>query len=65
LGQHCTTFGRTVDDITCSALLRYESPEQLRSDAAAMADAGCDLGIISLPKTAAPSVVDEIADALA
>jgi F420-dependent oxidoreductase-like protein len=65
LGQHCTTFGRTVDDITCSALLRYESPEQLRSDAAAMAAAGCDLGIISLPKTAAPSVVDEIADALA
>jgi F420-dependent oxidoreductase-like protein len=61
LAHHCTTFGRDISDITCSALLRYESPEQLLRDAGAMAAVGCDLAIISLPKTAPPSVVNEIA----
>jgi alkanesulfonate monooxygenase SsuD/methylene tetrahydromethanopterin reductase-like flavin-dependent oxidoreductase (luciferase family) len=65
LGQHCATFGRDVADITCSALLRYDSADPLRADASAMAAAGCDLGIISLPKTAPPSIVEEIAAALA
>jgi hypothetical protein len=64
LAGHCAAVGRDISEITCSAVLRYESPQQLRADAEAMAAAGCDLGIVSLPKAAPPSVVEDVAAAL-
>jgi F420-dependent oxidoreductase-like protein len=64
LAEHCALVGRDISEITCSALLRYESAEQLRIDAASMAAAGCDLGIVSFPKSSPPSVVEDAAAAL-
>jgi F420-dependent oxidoreductase-like protein len=64
LAEHCVLVGRDISEITCSALLRYESAAQLHADAASMAAAGCDLVIVSFPKSAQPSVVEDAAAAL-
>jgi F420-dependent oxidoreductase-like protein len=64
LAEHCVLAGRDISEITCSALLRYESAAQLHDDASSMAAAGCDLGIVSFPKSAPPSVVEDAAAAL-
>lgn len=61
----CGAIGRDPDEITCSVLLRYTGDaDQLLADIAAFESVGAHLGIVSIPKTAAPSVVDEIATVL-
>ncbi len=57
----CAAIGRDPAEITSSVLLRWSGAEQLRADADSFAAAGADLGIVSIPKTEPPSVIDEIA----
>jgi F420-dependent oxidoreductase-like protein len=64
LRNACAAIGRDHNEITNSVLLRYIDDDALRRDAESFSAAGADLGIISLPKSASPSVVNEIADAL-
>ncbi len=62
----CARIGRDPYEITCSALLRFEGgADQLRSDAAALADAGADLAIVAVPKSEPPSVIERIAELVA
>lgn len=62
----CEDVGRDPRDITVSSIVRY-SPDAavMVAEARAFADAGVDLGIVSVPKDADPAVVADIAAALA
>jgi F420-dependent oxidoreductase-like protein len=64
LAGQCATFGRDIGDITCSVLLSYTDADALLSQVAAMEAAGADLGIVSVPKSADPAVIEEIAAVL-
>lgn len=65
LHAECAKIGRDPEAITCSMLLRYTGDaDQVRRDSAAFAAAGCDLGIVSLPKDMPPSCVNDVANAL-
>jgi F420-dependent oxidoreductase-like protein len=65
LGEHASTNGRTLDDITCSAIARYHGDgDALRREIDGFAAVNADLIIVAVPKEAAPSVVAEIAAAL-
>ncbi len=65
LHVECAKAGRDPGEITCSAILRYAGDDDvLRQSATAMSAAGADLAIISIPKDAPPSVIDQIARAL-
>jgi alkanesulfonate monooxygenase SsuD/methylene tetrahydromethanopterin reductase-like flavin-dependent oxidoreductase (luciferase family) len=61
----CERIGRDPAEITCSTILRYDGDDTLRGSVAAMRTAGADLGIVSIPKSARPDVVEQIAAALA
>jgi F420-dependent oxidoreductase-like protein len=62
LRDSCAAIGRDPAEITCSTILRWTGDaEVFRSDVAAMEAAGAQLAIVSLPKSAPPSVVAEIA----
>lgn len=62
LHRACVDIGRDPAEITCSVLLRYTGDRhQLLADRDVWAGAGVDLAIVSIPKTATPSVVDELA----
>jgi F420-dependent oxidoreductase-like protein len=62
LHASCAGLGRSLTEITCSALLRYSGDnDAFLADVTAFEKVGLDLAIISLPKTAEPSVVNEIA----
>jgi F420-dependent oxidoreductase-like protein len=63
----CAEIGRDPAEITCSTLVRYEegADAKLRDDVASMQAVGADLAIISLPKSSRPSVVEQVAAALA
>ena len=65
LRDHCGRIRRDPAEITCSVLLSYSDADGLRNQVAAMDAAGADLGIVLVPKTAEPSVIDEIAALLA
>jgi F420-dependent oxidoreductase-like protein len=62
----CEAVGRDPGDITVSSIVRY-SPDAavMVAEARGFADAGVDLGIVSIPKDADPAVVADIAEALA
>ncbi|MFN3215955.1 MAG: TIGR03560 family F420-dependent LLM class oxidoreductase [Acidimicrobiales bacterium] len=62
----CEAVGRDPGDITVSSIVRY-SPDAavMAAEARAFAEAGVDLGIVSVPKDADPAVVADIAEALA
>ena len=62
----CAEIGRNPSEITHSTVLRYTgSADRLRSDAEALAAAGVQLAIISVPKNQPPSVIETIAEAIA
>jgi len=66
LHRACADLDRDPGDITCSFLLRWSGDaDQLLADRAAFERAGADLAIVALPKSAAPSIVDQLADVLA
>jgi F420-dependent oxidoreductase-like protein len=68
LYQHCADIGRDPSEITLSTHLMYDpasGPAELAERAAAFADAGMDLGIVSLLPPHDPSVLEPIAEALA
>jgi F420-dependent oxidoreductase-like protein len=61
----CAEIDRDPSEITHSTVLRYNGDaDQLRSDAEALAAAGAELGIISVPKHQPPSVIETIAEAI-
>lgn len=62
----CEAVGRDPGDITVSSIVRY-SPDAavMVAEARGFAEAGVDLGIVSVPKDADPAVVADIAEALA
>ena len=65
LHEACAAIGRDPNEITCSAIVRFEGDlDGLRHDVEAMAAVDADLAIISVPKAAPPSVVDDLAAAL-
>jgi F420-dependent oxidoreductase-like protein len=65
LHRACADIDRDPDEITTSFLLRWTGDDdQLLADRAAFDDAGADLAIVSIPKTAPPTVVDQLAAAL-
>ncbi len=65
LHDACATIGRDPADITCSFVLHYTDDDQLLADRAAFAEVGADLAIVSVPKSAPPSVIDDLAAVLA
>ena len=63
--EACAQVGRNPDDIMISTIVRYEGDLQaMVRDAKGFADAGIDMGIVSIPKTEPPGVVEDIAEAL-
>jgi len=61
----CAAIDRDPGEITTSFLLRWTGDDdQLLADRAAFEDAGADLAIVSIPKTAPPTVVDQLAAVL-
>lgn len=62
----CDDVGRDPAEITVSTLVSYAGDlDAMVESAAAFAGAGIDLGIVSIPKSADPTVVESIAGALA
>lgn len=62
----CEAVGRDPGDITVSSIVRYSpDAEVMVAEARGFANAGVDLGIVSVPKDADPGVVADIAEALA
>jgi F420-dependent oxidoreductase-like protein len=65
LHRACADIGRDPSEITTSFLLRWSGDDdQLLTDRAAFEAAGADLAIVSLPKTASPSIVEQLAAVL-
>jgi F420-dependent oxidoreductase-like protein len=67
LAAHCAEVGRDVAEIVTSTHLRLPSMDELGpmvEEAAALADAGLDLGVINLPLPHDPSVLEPLAEAL-
>jgi F420-dependent oxidoreductase-like protein len=65
LHQHCAEAGRDPAQITLSAHVRYTGdPVETAAAAAALAEAGCQLGIVTLPPPHTPSVLEPLAEAL-
>jgi hypothetical protein len=63
---HLAEAGRSRDEVTISTLIPYSGDLGAMVDAAkAFADVGVDLGIVSIPKSDDPSIVEAIAEALA
>lgn len=63
LHDACAAIGRDPGEITSSVLFRWADADTFREDVAEYEAAGADLGIVSLPKTAPPSVIDDIGSA--
>jgi alkanesulfonate monooxygenase SsuD/methylene tetrahydromethanopterin reductase-like flavin-dependent oxidoreductase (luciferase family) len=65
LHQRCADIDRDPSAITCSFILRYTGDDaQLLADRDSFEAVGADLGIVSIPKNASPSVVDHLAAVL-
>jgi F420-dependent oxidoreductase-like protein len=67
LAEHCAVIGRDPNEIMTSTHLRLDpaNPAKLADEAAAMGEAGLDLGIVYLPSPHTPDVLEPVADALA
>ena len=65
LHEACEQLGRDPSEITCSALVRFSGDTgTMQRNIDTFDSAGADLAIISLPKSAPPQVVVEIAAAV-
>lgn len=65
LHRACAAIGRAPSEITCSVLVRATGDESaLLAECDRWTSVGADLAIVSIPKSAPPSVVDDIAAAL-
>jgi F420-dependent oxidoreductase-like protein len=67
LAKHCADIGRDPEDITTSTHLRLADPDNVAAvvdEAAALAEAGLDLGIVYLPPPHTPAVLEPLAEAL-
>ena len=66
LAEHCAAIGRDPGEIMTSTHLRLDAanPSKLVDDAAAMGEAGLDLGIVYLPPPHSPDVLEPVAEAL-
>lgn len=65
LHARCRDIGRDPDEITCSAIVRFEGDgSTARDDAAALGDVGADLVIVSVPKSEPADVIDRMAEVL-
>ena len=65
LERECATIGRDPSEITCSAIARYGGDDDaFRDSITAMAAVGADLTIVSVPKEAPPSVIEQIAETI-
>ena len=66
LHDACERIGRDPGEITCSTLVRYEGDaEATLRNVAEMQAAGSHLSIVSLPKSAPPEVVADVAAVIA
>ena len=67
LREHCEALGRDPAEITTSTHLRPDpaNPGAVVAEAGALAEAGLDLGILSLPPPHTPAVLGPLAEALA
>jgi F420-dependent oxidoreductase-like protein len=67
LAQHCADVGRDPAEITTSTHLRMGTDGELGplvEEAAALAEAGLDLGVVYLPPPHTPKILEPLADAL-
>lgn len=63
--QACEAIGRNPDEIMISTILRYDGDlKALVQEAEEYAEVGIHMGIVSLPKTESPAVIEDIAEAL-
>lgn len=61
----CADYGRSIDELTCSALVRYDGDDDVfRAEVARLGDVGAGLVIVSLPKSAPPTVINDVAAAI-
>jgi alkanesulfonate monooxygenase SsuD/methylene tetrahydromethanopterin reductase-like flavin-dependent oxidoreductase (luciferase family) len=68
LAKHCADLGRDINEITTSTHLRYGDGGDLGplvDEAAALGEAGLDLGVVYLPPPHTPAVLEPLAKALA
>jgi F420-dependent oxidoreductase-like protein len=66
LHSHCAAVGRDPADIYCSSHVRFEGdPVATAATAAALAEVGCDLAIVTLRPPHSPEVLEPLAEALA
>ena len=66
LHQHCADIGRDPAEITTSTHLRLD-PSNIQAvvdEAAALGEAGLDLGVVYLPPPHAPDILEPLAEAL-
>jgi len=65
LAGHAADHGRSIGEITCSAIGRFNGDgDALRREVAGFEAAGADLIVVAVPKDAPPRVVADIADAI-
>jgi F420-dependent oxidoreductase-like protein len=65
LHDACTAIGRDPAEITCSVIARFEGDVgALGRDVEAWQSVGADLVIVSVPKSAPPSIIEDIAGAV-
>jgi F420-dependent oxidoreductase-like protein len=66
LAEHCATIGRDPGEIMTSTHLRLDPANitKVVDEAAALGEAGLDLGIVYLPPPHTPDVLEPVADAL-
>lgn len=67
LAQHCADIGRDVSEIVTSTHLRLGTDGEfgpLVEEAAALSEAGLDLGVVYLPPPHTPKILEPLADAL-
>ncbi len=65
LQESCMAIGRDPDEITCSTIMRWSGDAAAFSgEVEAMTAAGAEMAIVSLPKSAPPSIVNDIAHAI-
>jgi hypothetical protein len=65
LHDACAAIGRDPAEITCSVIARFEGDVgALGRDVEAWQSVGADLVIVSVPKSAPPSIIEDIAGAV-
>jgi F420-dependent oxidoreductase-like protein len=65
LREACAAIGRDPGEIVCSSIARFESGlDDLQRNLDSLQESNADMAIISIHKSAAPSIVDELAASL-